>query len=142
VIIFAIWWLYFDRDAHSEGGTSWRAFVWGYGHYFIFAAIAANGAGLAAAIDYETHHSQLSAVETGLTVAVPIATVLLSVWAIQILKYGRERATLASPAGAVAILMAPLTGLGIYLVAALLAAVVIFEALTKPYAVLEGAHAD
>ncbi len=142
VIIFALWWLYFDRPAHAAGETSWRAFVWGYGHWFIFAGIAANGAGLAAAVDYETHHSHLNAVETAFTVAIPVAIVLVSYWAVQTLKYGRSQAGVVLPAGAVIILLAPLTGLGLYVVAVLTAAVVIVEALTRPEPVVDERHTE
>nr|ART40111.1 K430 [uncultured bacterium] len=142
VTIFALWWLYFDRPPHGAGGTSWRAFIWGYGHWFIFAGIAANGAGLAAAIDYETHHSHLTAVETGFTVAIPVAIVLVSFWAIQGLKYGRSPAGMALPFGAIVILFAPLTGLGVYLVAAVLAATVIVEAILRPPPPVTGQHAS
>ncbi len=42
----SIWWSYFDRTGRDALGTSaQRAFIWGYGHYMIFAAIAAVGVG-------------------------------------------------------------------------------------------------
>ncbi|HKO84713.1 MAG TPA: low temperature requirement protein A, partial [Actinomycetota bacterium] len=45
--VFGMWWLYFSKESH-EFLTSLRAgIVWGYGHYLIFAAAAAVGAGLA-----------------------------------------------------------------------------------------------
>jgi low temperature requirement protein LtrA len=132
VIIFAMWWLYFDRPAEHHESTSGGAFIWGYGHYFLFAAIAANGAGLAAAIDFETHHSVLGAVATSYTVAAPVAVYLLGLWGIQLLKYGAGLAHWALPLGAALILLAPLSGLGVYLVAALTAAVVIADTLTVP----------
>jgi low temperature requirement protein LtrA len=46
VIVFSIWWLYFDRPAHDLLTSLRRAFIWGYGHYLIFASLAAVGAGL------------------------------------------------------------------------------------------------
>jgi low temperature requirement protein LtrA len=132
VIIFAMWWLYFDRPAEHHESTSSGAFIWGYGHYFIFAAIAANGAGLAAAIDIETHHSVLGAVATSYTVAAPVAVYLLGLWAIQLLKYGVGLSHWPLPLGAAFILLAPLSGLGVYLVAALIAAVVTADTLAGP----------
>ncbi|WP_197220584.1 MULTISPECIES: low temperature requirement protein A [Bacteria] len=46
-LAFALWWLYFTMpsaevlSAHRE-----RGFLWGYGHIFLFASVAAAGAGL------------------------------------------------------------------------------------------------
>ena len=60
IIVCSMWWLYFSKPAATtmtrarlafEGGSARRAFIWGYGHYFIFASAAAVGAGLAAAVD-------------------------------------------------------------------------------------------
>ena len=73
VIIFSCWWLYFDRQRHDRLTTLRYAFTWGYGHWFIFASLAAVGAGIAPVIDYRTDHTALSAVETGYTVAIPAA---------------------------------------------------------------------
>ena len=42
-----MWWVYFDRPVHDLLTSVRKAFVWGYGHYFIFASAAAVGAGLA-----------------------------------------------------------------------------------------------
>ena len=60
IIVCSMWWLYFSKPSAStvsharlafEAGSARRAFLWGYGHYFIFASAAAVGAGLAAAVD-------------------------------------------------------------------------------------------
>ncbi len=48
LIVFAMWWLYFARSAHRFLVSNRVSFVWGYGHFFVFAAAAAVGAGLAA----------------------------------------------------------------------------------------------
>jgi low temperature requirement protein LtrA len=51
VVVVSLWWIYFD---FTSGGAPMREraaqFVWGYGHYFVFAALAAVGAGLALAV--------------------------------------------------------------------------------------------
>ena len=39
-----MWWLYFERETDDLLSTRARAFEWGYGHYFIWAAAAAVGA--------------------------------------------------------------------------------------------------
>lgn len=41
VILFAIWWLSFSRPTHRVLTSNRRAFLWGYGHYFVFGSAAA-----------------------------------------------------------------------------------------------------
>jgi low temperature requirement protein LtrA len=120
VIVFGIWWLYFDLPGHERLEASRSAFLWGYGHYAIFASVAAVGAGLAVAADYDTHVSHLSRVGTGYAVAVPVAVFLLGVWA---LRLARVRPMLY-PVTAALILVTPLTPVPVPLTAALLAGLV------------------
>lgn len=77
VIVFSLWWLYFDRPGHELLGSLRWAFWWGYGHYVIFASVAAVGAGLAVAVDHETRAAHLPAAGAGYAVAVPVAGFLL-----------------------------------------------------------------
>lgn len=52
VITFALWWLYFDTlGADALVRNRQAAFAWGYGHYAIFAGIAAIGAGARVVLD-------------------------------------------------------------------------------------------
>ena len=77
VLVIGIWWTYFLGGDH-EGLTSVRAALsWGYGHYVVFAAIAALGAGLEAAVDAEEHVAHVGAVAAALAVAIPAALVLV-----------------------------------------------------------------
>jgi low temperature requirement protein LtrA len=81
-LTFGTWWMYFTMPSagvlrlHRE-----RAFVWGYWHMVIFGAVAAIGAGLHVAAYYLEHHTEIGAVGTVLSVAVPLAvfTVMLFV---------------------------------------------------------------
>ena len=57
---------------------------WGYGHYLIFAAIAAVGAGLAVAVDHDLHEAHVSGRTAGYIVAVPVAVYLLALWALHL----------------------------------------------------------
>src|SRR5205814_5295050 len=55
VLVFAMWWLYFDRPGHLRllgNPTMLTSMSWGYGHYLIFASAAAVGAGLEVAVGY------------------------------------------------------------------------------------------
>ncbi|GAA4911792.1 hypothetical protein GCM10023223_33050 [Stackebrandtia albiflava] len=83
LIVFSMWWLYFALPAHELLTSVNRAFVWGYGHYVIFASVAAAGAGLAAHIDVVTGDSALTGWWRGGVVAVPVALYLWVLWALQ-----------------------------------------------------------
>jgi low temperature requirement protein LtrA len=51
-IAFALWWLYFDTlGADALVRNRQAAFAWGYGHYAIFAGVAAIGAGARVVLD-------------------------------------------------------------------------------------------
>ncbi|GAA2627402.1 hypothetical protein GCM10009863_47960 [Streptomyces axinellae] len=76
LLVFGVWWIYFAGN-DAEFATLGTALTWGYGHYFVFAALAATGAGLEAALSAVEHRGQLSEQGAGLTVAVPVALVLL-----------------------------------------------------------------
>ena len=51
LIVFTMWWNYFQQTEHEVVGNLKTVLLWGYGHFFIFAAVAAVGAGLSAHID-------------------------------------------------------------------------------------------
>jgi len=80
LIVYSLWWIYFDRPAHDLLTSYRRAFFWGYGHYFVYAAAAATGAGLGVAVDRVGGHTAIGAVGAGLAVAVPVAIFLVSLW--------------------------------------------------------------
>jgi low temperature requirement protein LtrA len=77
LVVVGLWWVYF-LAGDDEGLTSARvAYLWGYGHYALFAGVAATGAGLEVAVDAEEHTSHVSATAAGFAVGVPIALVLV-----------------------------------------------------------------
>jgi low temperature requirement protein LtrA len=80
LIVYSLWWLYFDRSSHDLLTTMRRAFVWGYGHYFVFASAAATGAGLGVAVDQASAHGSIGALTAGLAVTVPVTIYLLCLW--------------------------------------------------------------
>jgi low temperature requirement protein LtrA len=124
VIVFALWWLYFDRSA---GGllTSLRvAMLWGYGHYFIFASAAAVGAGLSVAVDHYSHPEHVPAVVAGYALAVPVAFYLFFVWLLHIRPHRRRPLVIAYLVGAALTLLAPLGPAPVHVVAGLLAVLV------------------
>jgi low temperature requirement protein LtrA len=80
-LTFGMWWTYFmvpQSDllkAHRE-----LSFRFGYLHIVVFGAIVATGAGLHTAAYYIEHHSKLGSVETVLSVALPVAAYIVSVY--------------------------------------------------------------
>ncbi|PZG23331.1 low temperature requirement protein A [Nonomuraea aridisoli] len=86
VLLFALWWLYFLGPA-GEGLSSRRdrSYLWGYGHYGIFAALAALGAGLEVAVERSGHDVAASPLAAGYAVAVPVGVCLALLWAVHAL---------------------------------------------------------
>jgi low temperature requirement protein LtrA len=83
ILLFALWWLYFLEPAGKGlAHRRDRSFVWGYGHYGIFAALAAVGAGLEVAVEYTGHHLEVSAITVGYAVAIPVSVFLVLLWGV------------------------------------------------------------
>jgi low temperature requirement protein LtrA len=98
--LLSMWWIYFDQPAHRGLKTIRHGFVWGYGHYFIFGAIAAAGAGLAVLIEVAGHAAHIPHEEAGLALAVPVAVFLLAVLAVLMVPLRRSPAVMASTVAA------------------------------------------
>jgi low temperature requirement protein LtrA len=80
VLVLAMWWAYFKHDATVEPTELRQAFIWGYGHYFVFAAVAATGAGLHVAVDLTHQEAEIGPVIAALAVAIPVVVYLLTAW--------------------------------------------------------------
>jgi low temperature requirement protein LtrA len=116
LIVFSLWWLYFDYPTDGLLRSLRTAFAWGYGHFAIFASAAAVGAGLAVVVDEATDHGTLGAVGAGAAVAVPVAIYLFAIWAL----HGGWAGSglfhrLLVPSAAVLVLLTPLTGQAVLL---------------------------
>ncbi|MET0865552.1 MAG: low temperature requirement protein A [Nakamurella sp.] len=80
VTLFCLWWIYFDHEQSPRIDTARRSFLWGYGHYFVFASAAAVGAGLVVAVAYERHETHgISYVLSSLATTVPVSIYLIAV---------------------------------------------------------------
>jgi low temperature requirement protein LtrA len=80
LLIFGLWWSYFKVSvADGLRRSPESGFVWGYGHYVVFAAIAALGAGLELAAESARHTAHVADVVAALAVAVPVAIYLVMV---------------------------------------------------------------
>lgn len=99
-LLFALWWLYFLHRAgdgliaHPE-----RSFGWGYGHYVVFAALAAVGAGLEVAAEALVHEIDATPTAVALATAVPTAVAVAAIWAVHLRLHGDH------PLGALAVLL-------------------------------------
>ncbi len=80
LIVFSLWWLYFDRPVADLLTSLRKAMLWGYGHYVVFAAAAAVGAGLSVAVDQASGHAEIGVRQAGAAVAVPVATYIVCLW--------------------------------------------------------------
>jgi low temperature requirement protein LtrA len=78
VLVFALWWSYFNRSAAESirQSLSWR-FVWAFGHYLIFAATAALGAGLQVVAATLAHSTAISPTFAAFTIAIPVAIFII-----------------------------------------------------------------
>ncbi|PRY40350.1 low temperature requirement protein A [Umezawaea tangerina] len=124
VIVFALWWLYFDHPAEEQLTTLRKSLTWGYGHYLVFASAAAVGAGLEVSVDYDTHATHLPSLAAAMTTTVPVAVYLLVVWFLQVFPSARGTAKWAFPVGAALVLAASFGPAPIHVTAVLLAALV------------------
>ncbi|WP_130802312.1 low temperature requirement protein A [Acinetobacter ihumii] len=87
MMMFTMWWAYFDRDAHHLLKNSKQAFLWGYGHYFIFISVAAVGSALAASVDVALGRAHISNQFMGYIVAVTLVCYTTSLWVLNELRY-------------------------------------------------------
>ncbi len=85
LIAFSMWWLYFSEADHLQSTDPKQAFIWGYGHFLIFAAGAAAGAGLGIAIDMATgeHHGHGSPAIASFAVSIPVALYIVGLWLVR-----------------------------------------------------------
>jgi low temperature requirement protein LtrA len=121
VILFAMWWIYFEQPAHKRLTSLNAALRWGYGHYFVFGAAAATGAGLAVAVDHDRHVAHVGALPAALATTVPVAVFVLVVWLLHLDHRRMRRASGAFPVAAVLILAASFTPVPVHLTALVMA---------------------
>ncbi|WP_203746990.1 low temperature requirement protein A [Actinoplanes cyaneus] len=134
VLVFALWWLYYLQPA-GEGLQRRRhlAYVWGYGHYGVFAALAALGAGLEVAVLRSGHRLPAADEVISAAVAVPVAFFLVLLWAVhtRLAPGVGTRAVVVLPAAAV-VLVSPLatgvlTPTGVIAVVAMICSAVVAD---------------
>jgi low temperature requirement protein LtrA len=131
LLVFGLWWVYFLRPA-ADGlrETPGNAFVWGYGHYLVFAAIGALGAGLEVAVLSALHEAHIGRRTAAFAVAVPVAVTLLVIAGLQVRLDGGGAllARYAATAAAIVLVaLVPPLGLAVVLMGLAAAALVAAE---------------
>jgi hypothetical protein len=96
--------------------------LWGYGHFALFAAGAATGAGFAVMVELAAHHAHLSGQGAALSVAIPVAIYVATLWLIRDRFWLKGSGQLLMPIGAGLIVLSgmlnfhPLTMIALLLV--------------------------
>lgn len=119
LVVFGLWWVYFWRPA----GDALRhvaavSFLWGYGHYLVFAAVAALGAGLEVAVESVLHEAHVGERTAAYAVAVPVAVTLLVIGVLQARLVAGPAVLARCAAAAVLVLLAALLPLAAAVLAA------------------------
>ena len=131
VLLFMLWWLYFSQPA-GEGlsGHRERSFIWGYGHFGIFASLAALGAGLEVAVESAGHHLDASVTMIVIAIAIPVALFLVLLHAIHAPLVNRlVISPIATCVAAALVLLSPFAADALELVGALIAITLVVTAL-------------
>ena len=138
--VFSMWWLYFKREHAGlfEGGIR-STFVTGYGHYLVFASVAATGAALAAAVDLVQGEAHTSARVIGLALAGAVAVYVWCLTAMHAMAGAPRVETRAGVGVGVVVLvvatLAPPIGITVLLTGLVLAAAVAHDVwITQPSA--------
>lgn len=111
IIVFSMWWLYFAETDHLPTSNFWTAIVWGYGHVFIFGAIAALGAGIAAELDLASHHSKVTQQDLSWWLGVPLAIFYVALWVTRDRHFDHGSRSYALPVMALVALIGSFLGL-------------------------------
>lgn len=85
IIMFSMWWLYFDLEVGKRLKELHVAFIWSYGHFFIFSSIASVGALIGAHIELFQPNANFHISKELLTffLSIAVAVFLFSVWLTQ-----------------------------------------------------------
>jgi low temperature requirement protein LtrA len=139
LLVFTMWWLYFERNSDDLLTTRARAYEWGYGHYFIWAAAAAVGAGVAVGVDVLTDHAHVDLTVAGAAVAVPVAIYLAGIWVLHDVPRPLSRLRMSlTPVAIVLVLLTPLTPQPILLTGVVVGLLLAAKLWTAPAVVGEG----
>ncbi len=80
LILYSMWWLYFDDTIEEELASEKKAFIWGYGHYFIYGFATAVGVLISVNVDVLANNARIDGEIAIIGLALMIAGYLVSVW--------------------------------------------------------------
>jgi low temperature requirement protein LtrA len=125
LIVFCIWWTYFERPDDWHLASLSTAFVWSYLHLLVFASVAAVGAGLALGIEHATGHTDISRAAAASFVGVPLAVYLLSLWAMYVRSDDPPLRRFGTPLTAVVVIAGSFTPAPVLVIGILVAGLVV-----------------
>jgi len=80
VLAFCLWWLYFDFIGEYDLTDQRIAFIWGYGHYFVYGTLTAIGGTLAALLEQVAREDAApNNTVLALTLTIPVAGFLTTI---------------------------------------------------------------
>lgn len=80
LILFSMWWLYFDDSVEDHLGNQKKSFTWAYGHYLVFTFAAAVGVLISVNADVLVDAAKLTESHAVLALSLAIVGYLVSVW--------------------------------------------------------------
>ena len=110
LIVFSAWWVYFAHEVSDLLRNDSSSFLWGYGHYVLFASAASIGAGLEVEAAWTSGDEPISARLAAASVTVPSAVFFAVVWALQARHFKSGWALALLPATAAAVLLCTFAG--------------------------------
>ena len=110
MIMFSIWWSYFEREPSNVLTSFKKVFYWGYGHFFIFASIAAIGTGLSVSVEVITKQAEIGSMQAGYIIAIPLTIYSVVVWLIHDVQSEQGWRRFLHPLSVLLILFFPLLG--------------------------------
>jgi low temperature requirement protein LtrA len=131
LIVYSMWWTYFDRPEEHLLDMRSTAFAWSYLHLPIFASGAAVGAGLVVAIEAAAHEAEVSSTLIGAAVGIPLVVFLISLWLLYLwVMEGRFHAR-AVPVSVILVLGAILTPSPVLVIGLIMAGLVALKIVAR-----------
>ncbi|KUJ70122.1 hypothetical protein ACZ90_07180 [Streptomyces albus subsp. albus] len=130
LIVFAAWWIYFAVPIHEHLASTQEGFLWGYGHYLVFASAAAIGAGIEVAVEQITGKAHITASAAAAAVTVPSALFLFTVWLLHARHHKRGVGQLTLPVASALVLLCTVAGRWAVLTAGLVCAAAVAVGVT------------
>ncbi len=124
VVTAALWWMYFWPPHHRAIRNLRSSLVYGYGHYFVFAAAGAFSAGIELEIDALEGRGAAHSTFAAFAYSIPVAVFVLAAWLVLIRPNADRIVNTAVPVAATLVLVDPLTPVPVAVTGVVLAATV------------------